>query len=98
MLKEFNITGKCIPGIHYMADVSDKFEAIRQLIEKGRYFIINRPRQYGKTTTLFQLTDILNRSGEYLALRTSFEGVGETGFQNEANFCDMFLDLLNSKA
>jgi hypothetical protein len=81
-----------------MADVSDKFEAVRKMIDEGAYFIINRPRQYGKTTTLYQLTDMLNESGEYLALRTSFEGVGETGFQNEENFCDLFLDLLNMNA
>jgi hypothetical protein len=60
MKKEFNITGKCIPNLHYMADVSGKFGEILDMINRGRYFIINRPRQYGKTTALNQLADRLN--------------------------------------
>ncbi|MEO0041369.1 MAG: hypothetical protein RL329_817, partial [Bacteroidota bacterium] len=36
-----------------MADVSAKMAETLQLVEDGEYFIINRPRQYGKTTTLY---------------------------------------------
>lgn len=46
MEKKFNITGKCIPAQHYMADVSKKLAKAYKLIEEGEYFIINRPRQY----------------------------------------------------
>jgi hypothetical protein len=49
MQKEFNITGNCRPAKHYMADVSGKLAQTFKLVEKGAYFIINRPRQYGKT-------------------------------------------------
>ena len=58
--KEFNITGVCIPEKHYMVDITDKTDNIFKLIEKGKYFTINRPRQYGKTTTLFLLDKLLN--------------------------------------
>jgi predicted AAA+ superfamily ATPase len=55
-MKEFNITGTCIPHKHYMVDTSNKIEkVVTRLIEKGKYFIINRPRQFGKTTTLHLL-------------------------------------------
>lgn len=98
MAKRFNVTGKCIAALHYMANVSGKFKAIMDMIDIGDYFIINRPRQYGKTTMLFQLTERLNHTEGYLALRTSFEGVGDTGFHNEANFCNLFFSLLYDKA
>lgn len=58
MGKEFNITGICRLAKHYMADVSDKLAIAFKMIEKGDYFIINRPRQYGKTTTLYSLSSM----------------------------------------
>ncbi len=45
-MKEFNVTGLCIPEKHYMCDVSAKFARCKTLIEKGKYFAINFPRQY----------------------------------------------------
>ena len=36
-LKEFNTTGVCVPGKHYMVDISDKLEQMIVLIEKGKY-------------------------------------------------------------
>ncbi len=54
MQREFNDTGLCIPGRHYMVDISKKIETIIHLIEKGKYFSINRPRQFGKTTTILE--------------------------------------------
>jgi hypothetical protein len=56
-----------------MIDTRPKLRAItRRYIDRGEYFVINRPRQYGKTTTLFLLAEAL--SDEYLVLRKSFEG------------------------
>jgi hypothetical protein len=94
MRKEFNITGKIIPSLHYMADMSGKFEEIKDLIDRGRYFIINRPRQYGKTTTLNQLEYMLNSTGEYHVIRLSFEGIGDSAFENEQVFSPRFLNWL----
>ncbi len=52
MRKEFNVTGSCNPQRHYMVDMEKRFKAVEELIEMGEYFIINRARQYGKTTML----------------------------------------------
>jgi hypothetical protein len=45
MAKRFNITGTCIPGRHYMADMSGKVDQIMEFVANGDYFTINRPRQ-----------------------------------------------------
>ena len=52
MNKKFNITGLCVPEKHYMVDTSNRINEIAKMVEDGEYFTINRPRQYGKTTTL----------------------------------------------
>ena len=51
-MKEFNTTAVCVPSKHYMVDVTDKVQEIKALVDAGKYFTINRARQYGKTTTL----------------------------------------------
>lgn len=54
-MKKFNITAVCIPEKHYMVDLSERVKEIKQIIDEGKYFTINRARQYGKTTTLTAL-------------------------------------------
>ncbi len=98
MAKKFNITGLCFPEDHYMADVSDKLKQIRQMVEEGDYFIINRPRQYGKTTTLYTLADILIQSGQYIVFNISFEGIGDAIFNDEKIFSRGFVGLLGKVA
>ncbi|MBL7795022.1 MAG: hypothetical protein JNJ90_00820 [Saprospiraceae bacterium] len=71
MAKRFNITGTCFPERHFMADVSRKFKVAIALIRKGKYFAINRPRQYGKTTLLEALSRELSKSDEWLVLRSA---------------------------
>ena len=56
MRKRFNITGTCVPLKHYMMDNQRQFNEVLALVEEGMYFTINRPRQYGKTTMLFQMS------------------------------------------
>ena len=80
MKKRFNITGKCIPSQHYMADVSKQLAQTLDMVEIGEYFIINRPRQYGKTTTLFSLADKLCTQGDYIIFTMSFGGIGDLVF------------------
>jgi Predicted AAA-ATPase len=94
MNKEFNITGLCHAHEHYMADVSHKLEQVLEMIEKGKYFIINRPRQYGKTTTLYTMTSMLDKSGDYLVFNISFEGIGDAVFETEKAFVSVFMKLL----
>ena len=61
MDKYFNTTGICIPEMHYMVNIDKKLKKIEKLIDKGNYFTINKPRQFGKTTTLNLLKKYINR-------------------------------------
>lgn len=89
-MKKFNLTGLCIPEKHYMVDLSDKVdEIIRDYIDQGAYFTINRARQFGKTTLLSFLQRKL--SDKYLVIRLSFEGVDESNFDDNTSFVNMFL-------
>ena len=58
-----------------MVDLSDRVARIRKMVDAGEYFTINRARQYGKTTTLTALANIL--SEHYVIISTSFEGIGK---------------------
>jgi hypothetical protein len=98
MAKKFNIAGRCIPARHYMADVSKKHQRITDMVEDGDYFIINRPRQYGKTTALHGVANALIATGEYLVFNTSFEGVGDDVFKEESAFAPGFVRLLSINA
>ena len=93
-MKNFHVTGNCVPDENYMVDTSDKVNKILEMIRKGSYFTINRPRQYGKTTTLDLVEAKLAESNEYLPIMLSFEGIGETGFVTAKGFCVMFLSFL----
>ncbi|BDU51180.1 AAA family ATPase [Haliovirga abyssi] len=95
-MKEFNITGTCIPSEHYMVDTSLKLDKIIKLIEKRKYFIINRPRQFGKTTTMYLLDRRLKENREYLLIKLSFEGMGEE-FASESRFVKSFIELIVKK-
>ncbi|MEY4938006.1 MAG: hypothetical protein RIS64_4365, partial [Bacteroidota bacterium] len=94
MAKKFNVTGNCFSDRHYMADVSHKMGETLQLIEFGEYFIINRPRQYGKTTTLFSVATALRKKNDYLIFNLSFEGVGNDFFADEKTFAQGFVEIL----
>jgi hypothetical protein len=94
MQKQFNIAGVCLPSKHYMADVSGKVMQIYQMVENGAYFVINRPRQYGKTSTLYALSDLLQKNPEYLSFNISFESLGEKIFEEEPAFATGFVSLL----
>ncbi len=86
MRKKFNDTGVCVPDRHYMADISGKIERIVRLVDEGEYFAINRPRQFGKTTTLFVLEKRLFADEIYLPIRISFEGRGEDTYSSKERF------------
>ncbi len=84
-MKEFNVTGLCIPEKHFMVDISNKIDKISHMVDKGAYFTINKPRQFGKTTTFYQLVEKLSR--KYIVLDVSFEGIGDDVFETEEKFC-----------
>ncbi len=83
-MKVFNTTAVCIPEKHYMVDLSKRVKEIEKLVDDGKYFTINRARQYGKTTTLNALSSALQ--DKYLILNISFEGLTEAGTQTEGEF------------
>jgi hypothetical protein len=98
MAKRFNITGLCLPNEHYMADVSGKMKQVMEFVDNGEYFIINRPRQYGKTTTLATIANTLNEKVDYVTFKLSFEGVGDSFFSNEKELAQGFLFIMASYA
>jgi hypothetical protein len=86
----FNVTGPCIPALHYMVDTSKKIdEIVTEYIEPGEYFTINRARQYGKTTTLVALENSLKE--KYIPISISFEGFGSSVFETEQSFISTFI-------
>lgn len=58
-MREFNTTGSCVPHMHYMVNIEDKLIEIKKLIDSGKYFTINRARQFGKTTTRYALKNYI---------------------------------------
>jgi hypothetical protein len=61
------------------------------MIEPGDYFVINRPRQFGKTTTIYMVNKYLKASDEYFPIKMSFEGIGSESYKSEAAFSEAFL-------
>lgn len=91
MAKKFNVTGNCNPEKHYMVDISNKFRQVMELISEGEYFIINRPRQYGKTTMLNMLAQAMcKQPDKYILARLSFEGLDDRNFEASEFFCPEF--------
>ena len=94
-MKSFNTTGLCIPEKHYMVDISDKVAQIRTLIDGGKYFTINRARQYGKTTTINALEH--NLADDYYVLSLDFQSMGQKSFETEGLFVKGFCRSISDK-
>lgn len=75
-----------------MADVSAKVAAVSDMIRAEQYFVINRPRQYGKTTMLDQLYRALQP--EFCMLNISFEHLDYSQYHDVASFTAGFLSVL----
>ena len=91
-VKEFNTTGICNPDKHYMVDISQRVKDIKALVDAGKYFCINRARQYGKTTTLAALKKAL--TGSYNVIYIDFQGIGQSGFETEEKYVQEFSRLI----
>ncbi len=94
MEKKFNITGICVPNKHYMVDISNKINIMIKMVSQGDYLVINKPRQFGKTTTL----NVLENSckNDYNVISISFEGAGDDLFSSEKVFCNNLLSIFSS--
>ena len=95
MRKEFNTTGSCNPNKHYMVDTAKRFKAVESMIDRGKYFTINRARQYGKTTMLDWIWR--NLSDRYLVVPLSFEGLDSTAYASNAAFVTKFANQMATK-
>ena len=94
MKKRFNTAGICIPQFHYMMDNRVQLKQIMKLIEYGEYFNINRPRQFGKTTTLYFLAEALRKSEIYLPIELNLQGIDSRWHESDMAFAQMFADQL----
>ena len=90
MPKVFNTTAVCIPEEHYMVDISGRLEEIKSLVDAGKYFTINRARQYGKTTTLRALYRYLQK--EYYVVLLDFQTFDNDKFENGNVFSAAFIN------
>ena len=59
-------------------------EPLKKLVDSGKYFTINRARQYGKTTTLRSLNRFLQ--AEYYVVLIDFQTFGNAKFKSENTF------------
>ena len=88
MEKRFNTTGACFPEQHYMVDITERLVAIKKMIDRGDFFVINRGRQYGKTTTLNALETFL--TPDYLVISMDFQLLSNSDFSTEEKFVSAF--------
>lgn len=73
-----------------MVNINDKLEKIRELVDSGYYFAINRARQYGKTTTLKLLANYLEK--DYLVIFLDFQMLSNAQFEDEMTFSRSFAE------
>ncbi|MBQ9063265.1 MAG: AAA-like domain-containing protein [Eubacterium sp.] len=85
----FNTTGICDPTQHYMVSLGQRMLQVKTLVDEGKYFTINRARQYGKTTTLHALSDYLSQ--DYFVVSMDFQmQMSDAKFRNENAFALAF--------
>jgi hypothetical protein len=97
MERYFNITGACNPQEHYMVNLDSRLAEIKKMVDAGKYFVINRGRQYGKTTILNALENYLKQ--DYIVISLDFQlQMSDKKFQDECSFsvafADAFLEIL----
>lgn len=89
-MRYFNTEGLCDPEIHYMVNLDKRLHTIRErYVERGSYFVINRGRQYGKTTTLWMLDEYLK--DDYYVISLDFQVLSTADYQDEYAFTEAFM-------
>ena len=76
-----------------MVDLSERLKRMKEMVEQGKYFTINRGRQYGKTTTLYMLQRYLE--SEYIVISLDFQAIGSADFASEIDFSRAFAILFS---
>lgn len=93
MQRYFNTEGLCIPAVHYMVRLDERLEKMKySFVDRGKYFVINRGRQYGKTTTLRALAEYLK--DEYVVISMDFQMMSTANFVDESTFVVSFIEYL----
>lgn len=91
-MRYFNTEGRCRPGVHYMVRLDERMDRIKKLyVDRGKYFVINRGRQYGKTTTLMALAEYLKE--DYIVLFLDFQQIGAEEFKDAESFVRAFSSM-----
>ncbi len=72
-----------------MVNVDDKLAKIRELVDNGKYFTINRARQFGKTTTMDLLYKKLKNVYKFIYI--SFECDSVETWQTTESFCSSLI-------
>jgi len=76
-----------------MVRLDDRVRRIKEnYIDYGCYLVINRGRQYGKTTTLMALEEYLKE--DYIVLSLDFQQLGTADFVSEQIFADAFARIM----
>ena len=69
-----------------MVNIDNKLAEIKEMVDRGDYFTINRARQYGKTTTLKALGRYLE--ADYFVLSLDFQKLSHQDFETEKLFVE----------
>ena len=79
-----------------MVNLDERLSKVKELVDMGKYFTINRARQYGKTTMLRALRRYLQ--DDYYVVLMDFQTFGDAKFKDEhtfsVSFASSFLRLL----
>ena len=93
MMRYFNTEGVCRPDRHYMVRLDERLSKIKRLyVDREKYFVINRGRQYGKTTTLKALSEYL--ADDYTVIFMDFQRISSAGFADERIFVTSFVEYM----
>lgn len=78
-MKTFITTGRCKASENYMVNIDHQVGIAARMVREGKYFCINRGRQYGKTTTLLALKKRLEEES-YAVFSLSFQSADNRVF------------------
>ena len=93
MKRRFNVTGSCNQQKHYMVKLDERLKRIKEdYVDEGSYFVINRGRQYGKTTTLRALAEFLE--DDYVVFSMDFQMMSTANFAAEQTFVIAFIEYI----
>ena len=97
-MRFFNTRGPVVAADHYLIPPLERLnrERVQTLIEEKAYFVVQAPRQTGKTTALLALRDFLNRRG-YHCTYVNFE-VGSAAGEDAARAMRAVLGQIASQA